>query len=326
MAVVLTVMALAGCASAPPWPEDPAGPADTVVQSDADVLVPDVPFYPQEKYQCGPAALATVLNTQGLNTSPEELKDKVYIPGREGSLQVELVATARDYGMLVYPLEPEVDNILAEVSAGNPVLVMQNLGLDWWPQWHFAVVVGYNHDAQTLILNTDTREHYAMAYDVFHATWNRAERWAVVALPPSELPATAQPVAFLRSAHDLETTRHYGDALTAYQAAEQRWPDTPTPLLAQGNLEYSLANTDRALGHFTRLVDRFRDYAPGWNNLAHALDSVGCQDGAQKALSCAMELAPNTFDDEDFSRSTPGMQSCPPVPECPVAPGEGDTN
>ena len=87
----------------------------------------EVPFYPQEAYQCGPAALATMLAQRGVPADPDVLVDQVYIPGRRGSLQVEMVAAARAAGLLVYPLRSRLEDVLAEVAAGNPVLVLQNL-------------------------------------------------------------------------------------------------------------------------------------------------------------------------------------------------------
>ena len=34
------------------------------------------PFFPQEEYQCGPAALATVLNAAGVAVAPDDLVDQ----------------------------------------------------------------------------------------------------------------------------------------------------------------------------------------------------------------------------------------------------------
>ena len=309
---------LAGCATTPPWPEPSA--INSSEQS-ASTLLADVPFYPQEKYQCGPASLATMLNSQGLSTDPDILKELVYIPGREGSLQVEMVAGARSHNMVVYPLQPEIDAVLAEVTAGNPVLVMQNLRFNWWPQWHFAVVVGYDAREEELVLNTDTRQHYRMPYKAFHATWNRAERWAMVILPPDQLPATADTLPWLRAAHDLETTGHSRAARVAYQTAATHWPDHSAPIMALGNLAYSQQQLHKAIEHFLHAIQRFPDAPEGWNNLAYALAANGCADAAKKALTCASTLAPGRFNQNKDSLPGPGKnasQQCPAIPQCPA--------
>ena len=100
------------------------------------VELSQTPFFPQTEHQCGPAALATVLQPHHVDVSPQTLSSQLYIPAREGSLQVEMAVTARRYGMLPYPLNPEFADLLAEIAAGHPVLVLQNLRFDWWPQWH----------------------------------------------------------------------------------------------------------------------------------------------------------------------------------------------
>jgi len=313
------LLLLAGCASTPPWPEPESPAGETTLPS--RVVLEDVPFYPQEKYQCGPASLAMMLNSQGLETDPDVLRELVYIPGREGSLQVEMVAGARAHDMVVYPLKPTLEAVLKEVSAGNPVLVMQNLLVDWWPQWHFAVVVGFDSDDETVILNTDTRKHHAMPYKAFHATWSKADRWAVVVLPPEQVPATAEPLAFLRAAHDLESTGHTRAALSAYQRAEQTWPQQPAPIMAQGNLAYEQEQWAGALAHFSKVVEQFPDYAEGWNNLAYTLEQAGCPAQARSALACAGALAPERFgQNEAAAGATQSVEAdnCPPLPSCPV--------
>ncbi|QBM17789.1 hypothetical protein MARI_19100 [Marinobacter sp. JH2] len=262
-----------------------------------------------------------MLNSQGLNTDPDILKELVYLPGREGSLQVEMVAGARSHNMVVYPLQPNIETLLAEVSAGNPVLVMQNLGFDWWPQWHFAVVVGYDRQEKTLILNTDTRKHHRQPYEVFDATWNRAERWAVVILPPDQLPETAELLPWLRAAHDLESTGHTLAAKTAYQTAKQNWPDKPAPLLALGNLAYSQNRFNDAANHLHIATERFPEFAEGWNNLAYVLSAAGCAEQAKQAMTCAASLAGDRFSVENFLPNTPSAdakRSCNTLQPCPT--------
>ncbi|MGD8236773.1 MAG: hypothetical protein PVJ65_11540, partial [Chromatiales bacterium] len=70
------------------------------------VQLADTPFFPQQAYQCGPAALATVLNANGVSISPEQLVPQVYLPERRGSLQVEMIAAARRYDQVPVVIEP----------------------------------------------------------------------------------------------------------------------------------------------------------------------------------------------------------------------------
>ncbi|MEE3116926.1 MAG: PA2778 family cysteine peptidase [Pseudomonadota bacterium] len=308
------ILQLAGCATAPQWPSG----ADTSPALQSRTLLTEVPFYPQERYQCGPASLAMMLNAQGLNTDPDVLRDLVYIPGREGSLQVEMVAAGRAHNMLVYTLDGSLESLLTEVAAGNPVLVMQNLLFDWWPQWHFAVVIGFDAERETIILHTDTRERHETSVEVFANTWARSDHWAAVMLPPDEIPATATALGYLASASDLEVTGRTHAALTAYQTAEQRWPEQPAAILGQGNIAYTRKQLPEAADQFARMVTRFPREAVGWNNLAHTLGQLGCETEATRAQHCAATLAPERFDQEvTLNPAADGPAQCA-VPACPV--------
>ncbi len=314
VSVVLATI-LAGCASRPQWPE-----SDTLSSSpgvEQRLVLDDVPFYAQERYQCGPASLAMMLNSQGLNTNPEVLKELVYLPQRHGSLKVELVAAARAHGLLVYPLDGSLESLLEEVAAGNPVLVMQNLRFGWWPQWHFAVVMGFDADKRNIILHTDTRERHEETLEVFTATWDRAENWAAVMLPPDQLPATAEPLRYLMSANDLETTGRTLAATTAYQTAERIWPDQPAAIMGQGNIAWEQGDPELATHHYQRLTRKFPGVAAGWNNLAHSLAAQGCANAAETATSCAAAIAPDRFEGATPEILKTGSTDACPVLECP---------
>ncbi len=323
LARVLTgtlVLLMAGCASVPPWPETAGGVGSESRQSPIRL---DVPFFAQERYQCGPAALATMLASQNISITPEELVPRVYLPEREGSLKVELVAAARQYGLLVYPLEADLADILAEIDAGHPVLVMQNLGFDWFPQWHFAVVIGYDPATEELILHTDTRRANRQPLSVFYRTWNRAGQWSAVILPPAEFPATAQPLPYLEAAQDLEVTGQRAAAFAAYQAAAARWPDEPAAHLGMGNIAFAKQEWVQAVRYYATTVENFPGLAPGWNNLAHALARAGCAQQAVDALACANQIGPKSYPSDlptsgKFSETRSNGFACPLV-QCPVA-------
>jgi len=315
-------MIVVGCASHTQWPETKT--LETAAGTDQRHVLDHVPFYAQERYQCGPASLAMMLNSQGLSTDPAILKELVYLPARHGSLKVEMVAAARAHSLLVYPLEDSLESalesLLEEVAAGHPVLVMQNLRFGWWPQWHFAVVIGYDAGTRKIILHTDTRERHEETLEVFKATWDRADNWATVILPPDRLPATARPLAYLMAANDLETTGRTIAATTAYQTAERAWPDQPAAIMGQGNIAWQQGDVALATQHYLRMTQQFPDLAAGWNNLAHSLAAQGCATASDTAASCARAIKPERFGGdipEQTGNDLSGTADCPML-NCPA--------
>lgn len=278
----------------------------------------EVPFFAQDDYQCGPAALATLLVQRGVNTSPEALRPQVYLPGRKGSLKLELVAAARQHGLLVYPLQPQLDALLAQVAAGNPVLVMQNLGFAWYPQWHFAVLVGYDRPRGELILRSATVRRWITDFTSFDRTWARAERWAVVTLPADRLPAEARLPAWLQAASDLEETGQRALAERAYRTAAAHWPSEPLPAFALGNARYAAGDRDGAEAALRESLRRQGDFAVGWFNLSELLNERGCPQQASAARACVRRLAP---DDPRFAvplaPAQAGSGRCASPPSCP---------
>src|SRR5690606_29180337 len=125
----------------------------------------------------------------------------------------------------VYTLAPTLEALLQEVASGHPVLVLQNLGLDWLPRWHFAVVKGYDLQHRRLFLNSGRIENYPLSLETFERTWARAAHWAQVMLPADELPATATPHALFQALAALQEVGQATSAARGYEAALQRWPD-----------------------------------------------------------------------------------------------------
>lgn len=291
---------------------------DEVARLPERVELTAVPFYPQEEYQCGPAALASMLGQRGVETSPGLLKEQVYLPGRKGSLQVEMVAAARRHGMLVYPLEPRLESLLGEVAAGNPVLVLQNLALDWWPRWHFAVVVGYDRHERQLILRSGTTRRLTVDFATFEQTWARSGHWAVLTLPANRLPAAAQVHPWLQAASDLEETGQGDAARQAYRMAVKQWPEAAIGWFALANSDHVLGNRRGAEVALRESLKRDPRFAAGWFNLSEVLAERGCPAPASQARACARQLAPR---DARFSAELPaarsGSEGCTPPPVCP---------
>ena len=281
------------------------------------VELSQTPFFPQTEHQCGPAALATVLQPHHVDVSPQTLSSLLYIPGRKGSLQVEMVVTARRYGMLPYPLDPEFDDLLAEIAAGNPVLVLQNLGFDWWPQWHYAVVIGYNITSNELTLRSGTTKRWQTTFASFERTWKRADNWALVIVPAGEMPATASITAYLKTAYAFEQTGLALQALDAYRAAVNTWTDDTSSWQALGNMAYIAGNYDEAVSALLMASSLSPGDTVAWNNLTYALHMKGCTEQALQSLQCALKLSADDQNIRDSEQEIRDMAVQPQVGNCP---------
>lgn len=285
------------------------------------------PFFAQQRYQCGPAALATVLVDRGVEVHPDELVDKVYLPKRQGSVPIEMEAAARGYGMLVYPLEQNLEMLLNEIATGNPVLVLQNLGFDWWPRWHYAVVVGYDLNAGTITLRSGVTRRYVVSLGVFETTWRRAGYWARVVLPPDTIPASATALRFIDAVVALEQSKQDAAALAGYRVAAERWPESALAWLGWGNLAYRLGKDEEAEAGFRHGLQAEPTNAALWNNLAYALARRQCGAEALTAVRCAIALAPDApeFRDslQELEASGNETGNCAPV-ICPAHEQPGD--
>nr|WP_255490827.1 PA2778 family cysteine peptidase [Spartinivicinus marinus] len=256
------------------------------------VELEQVPFFPQTEYHCGPAALATVLNYWDVPVVPDDLVDEVYTPAKQGSFQIELVAATRQRGLLAYEMKGSLQQLLAEITAGHPVLVMLNLGYSWYPQWHYAVVVGFEWSEKQVVLRSEQHKRYKMPLALFGKTWSRASYWGLVALPPDRLPATANPLTYLKAAQSLEQVSQRKAAIMAYQAALKTWPHQPIALLGLGNIYYANQQRQQSIDTLMTLVKEHPLHTVGWNNLGYALATSGCQKAAQQALTCGLTVQP----------------------------------
>jgi tetratricopeptide (TPR) repeat protein len=284
--VVVSALLLAGCAGAPQAERLRAAvPAPLA----APQLLGQVPFIAQDDYQCGPASLAMALAASGAAVDLDTLTAQVYLPGRHGSLQPEMLAAARRHGRLAVVLAPRLDAVLTEVARGTPVVVLQNLSLPVAPVWHYAVVIGFDLAAGEVVLHSGLTAAQRLPLEVFERTWARSDRWAMVAAAPGALPATVAPAELLAAAAALERV-DAAAARAAYAALTVRLPSLANAWFGLGNSALATHDPAAARQAFERTVRLAPEHADGWNNLAHVLLALGQATPALAAAQRAVAL------------------------------------
>jgi tetratricopeptide (TPR) repeat protein len=276
--VFLLCALLQGCVSLVPqtaglrdrWPQDVP----------EQVELTDAPFFPQREYQCGPAALATALAYFKVPVTADDLVEQVYIPERRGSVQVEMLAAARRYGMISYALSPRLDDVLRELAAGTPVVVLQNYGIGPFKRWHYATAVGYDAGAGSITLRSGEWRRWWMPLALFEYTWKDGGYWAMVAVPPDRTPATADRARYLEALVAFERAGDARAAAAGYSRYLERWPDELAASIGLANSYYALGELTRVEAVLRQAWQRHPDSVVVINNLAHTLSEQGRNDEA----------------------------------------------
>lgn len=260
-----------------------------------DVELVKTPFYPQVTDQCGPSALAAVLNSSGVPVSTDAIKSRIYIPGRQGSLQIELLAASRGYGRMPYVINPNVSSLLDEVRGGRPVLVLQNLGRKIAPKWHYAVVVGYMADERQFVLRSGDQERHIASASSFIRTWKRAEYWGILVLKPGEMPASPDADNYVRAVAAIEAIGDIDSAVAGYDAAIERWPEHTLAQLGLGNSFYAQGDLIAAESAYNKVLSMEPDHLIALNNLLQVQMDRGCFADATLTVDFALSIAqPNS--------------------------------
>lgn len=205
-----------------------------------------VQFIPQQPQECGP----TVLRMATAHLRPD-LDFDVYrrMSFREeahGSFKMDLLSAARRLGLAPYKVRSPQD-LIHQIDSGHPVIVYQNLGLEWLPAGHYALMIGYSEGPQEVYLHSDQKPEQALSISRFYSTWKRGGSWAYVILPVDQVPANADFEETLENAMVFERLGEAELAERLYQNLAEHWPDRYEPHVGLTALYTQVGSPQKAL-------------------------------------------------------------------------------
>lgn len=259
----LILLALFSCAT-------PARQTEAFLAAPRDipehVQIENVPFMDQSEKYCGPTTLSMVMNWAGKPTPIDELASEIYSHDHKGTLQSALIEGARRRGMLAVTIHG-LSDLLHEVAAGHPVIIFENLGLSWYPQWHYALVIGYDLKEGDILLHSGHDAYKYWDLRKFERSWMLGEYWGLVVLPPHKLSATADELTQVDAGAALEELGKLEEAKTAYDALLKKWPKSLTTLIGLGNIAFSRGDYRESARVLRKAVKHYPESVTAQNNL-----------------------------------------------------------
>jgi len=146
-----------------------------------------VPFFPQEDYRCGPAALATVMNYwyarsgSAVRTSIDEIAQAIYSPGARGVLPTDLENYPRKKGFVTEQFTGSIGRLRENIDRGIPVILLVDHGLSVYRLDHFLVATGYTGDG--IIVNSGREERQVVSNSELEKAWKKTGYWALRLFP-----------------------------------------------------------------------------------------------------------------------------------------------
>lgn len=123
-------------------------------------IIAGVPFFRQNRYDCGPAALACVYNFLGVEQEPQEISSRVYSREQKGSLNLQMLIDARQQGLAATMYSGSFEHIKQAIDNEMPLILMLSDKPENEDSLHYVVVVGYEGDDLATIITHDGYEPF----------------------------------------------------------------------------------------------------------------------------------------------------------------------
>ncbi len=136
-------------------------------------VLSDVPFFRQNQYDCGPAALACVYNFLGVRQDPQEIANRVYSRKHKGSLNLQMLIDARQQGLVATMYSGSFEQIKQALDNEIPLILMLSDEPEDEDSLHYVVVVGYEGDNLSAIVVHDGYESFKQyTRDMVERKWS----------------------------------------------------------------------------------------------------------------------------------------------------------
>jgi len=275
----------------------PPKQADTtsLKNNDSAHYISGVPFIRQQRFFCGPAAIAVVEQFNGREVSQSEIAEQVFAKSIKATLTLDVHLYAKDQNLWSQQVATP-DGIKTWIRKGVPVLALMQVGPPIARQYHFIVLIGFDDSKRHFITHDAYLANRIISYRKFTKHWLRARRWALVMAPPERVIWPLDAAGYNDLGVRFEAANQNKQALTAYEKAIKAEPAKAVYHFNRANVLFKIvAATGLAKDSLAPIVASYRKalsldpgFAHARNNLAYVLMLAGELDAAlEEALAVA---------------------------------------
>lgn len=253
----------------------------------------------QEKYQCGPSALASVLNYYGINISPDKIT--ALLSGKiNGTLNLEMLLFPRRFGFITEMISEDLKIVKNYIAEGVPVILLVDNGFSIYRIPHYVVVIGYDEENMTFVAHWGDEPNRTISEEELLRRWNRMGSWGFVVLHIPEDKMTAEQLTdsgvAMEMAGDLESAER------RYRRAVELNPEICAPEFNLGNIYYKKGDYKNSLEWFKKALNTCEKKGDVYNNIAVVLMAIGEIDEAKEYVNKALMLEPANAEYLDTKR------------------------
>ncbi len=247
-------------------------------------------IYPQDSYHCGPSSLATVFEKERIAFDYSDLLKHTFTPGLKGTLQPQMKATARKYGLIPYETGKSLKDILLELSNDTSVIVLFNLGLKTLPVWHYSVVTGYDKIEKKVFLSAPNGLETWMSFEEFETFFERGGKWGISLIKPPKLPQTSTESDIIAAILDMYEIDQKEIAKQAAVAHLSNNPSSYAAMVLVANIYLKEDDYRSAAFMYNEILKIMPDEPSVLNNLATSLLKQKKYDEAKKYALKAVKI------------------------------------
>lgn len=186
MAIAISFFLLYGCTPNTDIIKKNISQGSTEFTPKPDFYINNVPFFPQKRYYCGPASLASVMNFYGVSVTEEEIAKEVYNTKLSGALSMDILIYARTKGFDAFYYKGNMEDIKKYISIGKPVILFLDLGYFFYPVRHYIVATGYNDEMGYLIAHSGMEKNKIFSYKKIQSAWGKTGFGTILISPKGQ--------------------------------------------------------------------------------------------------------------------------------------------